>query len=279
MDRQLIGLVDSLERQQQQSVQQQSTPSETSTVSDDVGHLLKRRLLGAAVLVALAVIFLPLVLDGSGSESRFRRVEELRVEPPRIIGGNTTSNVSVSTATPAAGSPATESATAPARRVTSQSASPATTDATTPPPVTRVIPANPSATIQQPRQQSDQQSDQAPAPTQVTPTPAAIPAPTPAPTAPATDTTAAAPATTDGSRPLQAWIIQAGSFSDQVNALAVRDQLRQIGHPAFVTLIDTANGAFYRVNVGPLSDQNEAQKIQSRVQQELGSETLIKQYP
>ena len=262
MDRQLIGLVDSLERQHEQNSRQQNTPTETNTVSDDVGHLLKRRLLGAAVLVALAVIFLPLVLDGSGSESRFRRVEELRVEPPRIIGGNTNTTDSVTVASPPTSSPATQptsQADAPiATGVATGAANLPTTKAMTPPPVTRVIPAaEPSVTAPQP----------APAPVTKPVSP-----PVPPPVAPT-------PAITDQDIPLQAWIIQAGSFSDQVNALAVRDQLRQIGHPAFVTLIDTANGAFYRVNVGPLSDQNEAQKIQSRVQQELGSETLIKQYP
>lgn len=46
---------------------------------------LRRRLWGAAVLIALAVLVLPLLLDGGGSERRFRRVERLREEPPRIV--------------------------------------------------------------------------------------------------------------------------------------------------------------------------------------------------
>ena len=46
---------------------------------------LRQRLWGAAVLIALAVLVLPLLLDGAGSESRFRRVEKLREEPPRIV--------------------------------------------------------------------------------------------------------------------------------------------------------------------------------------------------
>ncbi|PIE36704.1 MAG: hypothetical protein CSA54_03615 [Gammaproteobacteria bacterium] len=36
------------------------------------------------MLIALAVIVLPLLLDGRGSESKFRRVEQLREEPPRV---------------------------------------------------------------------------------------------------------------------------------------------------------------------------------------------------
>jgi len=52
---------------------------------------LRQRFWGATVLIAIAVIVLPFVLDGSGSESQFRRVESLREEPPRVIDidGNT----------------------------------------------------------------------------------------------------------------------------------------------------------------------------------------------
>lgn len=46
---------------------------------------LRQRFWGATVLIAIAVIVLPFVLDGSGSESQFRRVESLREEPPRVI--------------------------------------------------------------------------------------------------------------------------------------------------------------------------------------------------
>lgn len=42
---------------------------------------LRQRLWGAVVLIAIAVIVLPLLLDGAGSESQFRRVEQLREAP------------------------------------------------------------------------------------------------------------------------------------------------------------------------------------------------------
>jgi len=52
---------------------------------EDATSKLRQRLWGAAVLISIAVIVLPLILDGSGSESQFRRVEKLREEPPAII--------------------------------------------------------------------------------------------------------------------------------------------------------------------------------------------------
>lgn len=53
---------------------------------DDEGDgNFRQRLWGAAVFIAVMVIVLPLILDGAGSESQFRRVEKLRQEPPRIV--------------------------------------------------------------------------------------------------------------------------------------------------------------------------------------------------
>lgn len=49
---------------------------------------VRQRLWGAAVFIAIMVIVLPLLLDGAGSESQFRRVEKLRQEPPSIVDEN-----------------------------------------------------------------------------------------------------------------------------------------------------------------------------------------------
>lgn len=251
MDRDLIALVDTLERQR----------PETNAVSDDVGHLLKRRLLGAAVLVALAVIFLPLVLDGSGSESRFRRVEQLRVEPPRIIEGGTRITQTTTPASATPGSTASEPA-APTPPVAAPSVSQPTVPATAPTPASPPIPASPPT----------------PASSTSAPTSASRPATVPVPAIPASNSADSSAVEAEDAA-LQAWIIQAGSFSDQANAMVVRDQLRNNGHPAFVTLIETGSGAFYRVNVGPLSDRDEAQRVEQRVEQELGNDSIIKRYP
>ena len=43
------------------------------------------RLIGAAVLLAIAVIVLPFVLDGSGSQREYEYAETLPVEPPRPV--------------------------------------------------------------------------------------------------------------------------------------------------------------------------------------------------
>ncbi len=48
------------------------------SIKDEKGGNIRQRLWGAAVFIAIMVIVLPLLLDGAGSESQFRRVEKLR---------------------------------------------------------------------------------------------------------------------------------------------------------------------------------------------------------
>lgn len=56
----------------------------SESYDDNNASRLRQRLWGASVLIAIAVIILPLILDGAGSESQFRQVERLREEPASI---------------------------------------------------------------------------------------------------------------------------------------------------------------------------------------------------
>ena len=64
--------------------------SAESLTEEQRAQRLRQRLWGATILIAIAVIVLPLLLDGSGSESQFRRVESLRQEPTRVINADGT---------------------------------------------------------------------------------------------------------------------------------------------------------------------------------------------
>lgn len=167
---------------------------------------LQQRLWGAAVLIALAVIFLPLLLDGSGSESQFRRVERLREEPPRIIGGRDAADT--------ADTPAADTAVSAGATVA-------------PVPEMRAV---------EPRQRLDVTSAR-----------------------------------------LTAWVVQAGSFRDEQNALAVRDRLRRAGFPSFVS--SSVDSTYFRVQVGPMIDKQRAGQIREQVVSLLGREALVVAYP
>ena len=180
---------------------------------------LRQRLWGAAVLIALLVIFLPLVLDGSGSESQYRRVERLRAEPPRVIGAD---------------------------------GNPEAVQIVDKPKTTELLPSTPKTA--EPAK-TDQTVALAPQ-KRVRPTPSA-------PVKPET---------------LQAWVVQAGSFKEEENAVAVRDKLRRAGFPSFVTPTD-ADTPLFRVRVGPMISQEQAERSKDNVMRLLEREAIVVSYP
>lgn len=228
-----------------------------SSNSLDDSNILRKRLLGAAVLIALAVIFLPLLLDGSGTESRFRRVEQLRVEPPRIL------NEAGQPEAPAAAiaEPEKPEPVVPAKPVAPVAPKPEESEAVTQESVTPASPgieepAEAATNIVLPTEPSGSEAE----PEGQTTTAAGLPA-------------------AEGNA--TAWVIQAGSFSDEANALSVRDKIRAAGLPAFVSSkAESADSKLlYRVKVGPIAERQRAAAVQEDLQSLLGQKTLIRQYP
>ena len=169
------------------------------------------------MLIALAVIFLPLLLDGAGSESQYRRVERLREEPPRVIREDGQREViampeAAPTNTALSVSPAIESTVDPVQEQTTTAKVPEASESTE---------VNIST--------------------------------------------------------LSAWVVQAGSFGDEQNALAVRDRLRRAGHPSFITATD--DRTLFRVRVGPMTNQTQATTTRDDVARLLGREALVTPYP
>ncbi len=187
------------------------------TLEEQKAIKLRQRLWGAAVLIALAVIFLPLLLDGAGSESQYRRVERLREEPPRVIREDGQSEV---LAIPEAAPTKTVMNVEPMLEATLDPAQEQTADIKGPEPQ-----ASPEVNIST----------------------------------------------------LSAWVVQAGSFGDEQNALAVRDRLRRAGHPSFITISD--DQTLFRVRVGPMTNQTQAATTRDDVVRLLGREALVTPYP
>ena len=213
---------------------------------------LRQRLWGATIIIALAVIFLPLLLDGSGSESQFRRVERLREEPPRVInvdGSRETVEV------PSTGSADQESWWQRTKRRFLEK----------PPADDRL------------RQSADSVPDPEPDFDTI-----GIASPGADPEA---DRSAGAlndPVTSvvtpiQQNSDIRAWVVQAGGFGDEANALAVRDRLRRAGYPSFVTLSN--DGTVFRVRVGPMIDKDQASNVQNSIMELLGRDALVMPYP
>lgn len=70
---------------------------------------------------------------------------------------------------------------------------------------------------------------------------------------------------TDDSAPLRAWVVQVGSFNDEENANALRDQIRKAGYPSYVESATSQAGIKYRVRVGPELDRQRAIDQRDRI--------------
>ena len=177
---------------------------------------LRQRLWGAAVLIALAVIFLPLLLDGSGSESQYRRVERLREEPPRVITADGQVQVQA----------------VPESAPNSLSAKLNTEPTSASQAQTRSLAETAQAT------QSAMQTETR----------------------------------------ISAWVVQAGSFKEEQNSIAVRDRLRSAGYPSFVSRAKQG-AAVYRVRVGPMISYERALANRDKVSSIVGMESMVVSYP
>lgn len=65
--------------------------------------------------------------------------------------------------------------------------------------------------------------------------------------------------------PVQAWVVQVGTFSQKSNALVLQDKLRADKHPAFITDIKVKGKTSYKVKIGPVVDKVRAEKLKEKI--------------
>lgn len=207
---------------------------------------LKQRLVGAIVLVALAVIFVPMLLDGSGR----RAGDKVSVEIPEK---------------PEAPDTAFEQGDqAPADAPTSA-------DATT-------------ATATDPALEGDKGANNDPA-TESASTPDSASSESNASTTEDSSANEATDAAVDSAGPAsdeaspRAWVVQVGSFGQKTNAVVLRDKLRDGDRDAFIEQAQADSGSVWRVRVGPLTTREEAEKLKKRLDSHRETESLVMSYP
>lgn len=183
---------------------------------------LKQRLVGAVVLISLAVIFIPVILEGPDDEWT-PRVQEIPVPPQ--IEYQTEVELPVPDESPA---PAPETTT-PAEAPTQE----AHTGDIPPPPA------------------------QQPAPVQTEPVAEQPPA--------------------EAEAPAGSWVIQVGSFSQQLNASGLRDRLKKTGYNSRLQEIASGNGKAWRVLVGPFETRAAAEKQRDRITSQHHMKGLVTQ--
>ncbi|WP_054902372.1 SPOR domain-containing protein [Pseudomonas sp. NBRC 111131] len=196
---------------------------------------MKQRMVGALVLVALAVIFLPMLF------TREVEMRQVRVEAPQAPAMPSLPEVKVDPVVVPEPQPLPEEPQQPPVVVNESSA----------PVATPSQPISPSPQTQaQPRQQA----------------PVATPAPAPkaetrASATPAPAATASAPSKIDTNGLPVSWSIQLASLSNRAGAESLQKTLRSQGYNAYIR----SAGGMNRVYVGPLIERAEAERLRDTI--------------
>ena len=213
----------------------------------------KERLVGATVLVLLAVVFVPMLLDAP-REEREALPDPI---PERPRGGFTTKTITL-------GEPETPRLDAEIerehRRHAQEAAAAPRDSAGTPATAPASTARDETSPAAAPRESAAAAQESA----------AAAQESAAAPQESAAEAAGTAP---DG------WAVQLGSFTVSKNALALRDRLRAKGYTAFIESGFTATGAVSRVFVGPELDRGRAESSMAKLRREMQLEGIVVRYP
>jgi len=248
-----------------------------------VDNKLKQRLLGGAFLVAVAVVFLPMIFDGSSSEKPVPLDMDVPPEPKysfapdpgaakeRQAGIKPTSHrrAALDKQPPARRSGARLPAAGAAQ------ANPATKpmDAAS----NKLADAEPAGSKAAGAAGDDPATVDAAA---EVPTPDSESAPrSPPPVSKRTAATKAASVGEEASSRTSGWAVQVGSFSEHENAQTLRDQLRASGYTAFEEKVKSGGEQVFRVKVGPELDRARAEALQGKLRSQKDLRGIVVSHP
>lgn len=216
---------------------------------------VKERLVGAAVLVAAAVILIPEMLSGP-DRSPERAASQLPGDTPLK-----TYTIDLSR------SPAQQSQEAPDSPVPSTAAPPPEIipEPETTAPREQSPQANPDSEVVPP--QTVQPAEASP-PQVATAQPPKVVAEPPRP-----QPTQAAPVQSD---PGGGWAVQLGSFSSRATADGLEKKMRAQGYEAFVMPVKSGGATLYRVRIGPMKDRESASKALARIKTTVPAAAVVK---
>lgn len=210
---------------------------------------LKERLVGAAVLVALAVIFIPMLLDDSPSGPGPITGTNIPAKPDEKDGFSS--------------------------RIIPVKPDPVDVEM---PPETEpdAAASDDAASAAAGIEQAEPAPESAP---ESAASPASEPTATEQRAADAPALSKALPSTDTGPEKPSGWVIQLGSFSQESNARDLDAKLRKAGYPAFVEPVTQSGKRVYRVRVGPEVMRGEAEKLRDRITAEFDIKGIVVSYP
>ncbi|WP_456418219.1 SPOR domain-containing protein [Thiolapillus sp.] len=209
---------------------------------------LKRRLIGASVLIALAIIFLPMLLSHKPVAEHPGKMASIPDEPVRGFDPALLQDIPPKTEPPSVETPPVSHMPEPP------------VAAAPPTPVAPVVTAKPEPLVvaeKKPETKPEQKAEKKPE-TKPEKKPAA-PKPSSSPSA---------------------WVVQVASLSSRASAERLVKKLRKAGldtmDPAAVTV---AGKKYYRVRVGPELDKQRAQRLLPRINKISGVKGQVVRYP
>jgi len=253
--------------------------------------MMKQRLIGAAVLIALGVIFIPMLLTGDGkflsgeSDSNVPPKPMYELEAPKVLPLDKRAGQSsepVAEAAPRADKMASESSPAEGREEVKQASG------------TEKASGDEAQIVAE----SSSKMDTPPAETPAQKPPVKEPVvkeavKEKAASEPATEKEAASKVQAPAPKPVEnkvtkpavkkpivsGWVVQLGSFSVQKNALKLRDSLRKNGHASFVEEITHNGKKSYRVRVGPEQTRELANELKKKLKAETKLDGFVVEFP
>ena len=210
---------------------------------------LRKRLVGAFILIGFGVVILPAVLGGKDPEIDVEQGASTQLQDPKIF---------VSKITPIGG-------VTPRTRRQDQ-----LVDAKPPDP-DPVTPAQPDGTSTADRTEKPKVAKSSGETTQVSK------AQTPPKPEPKQESSSTVSATSSKDEP--GWVVRVGTFAKADNAKRVIQRLQQAGFDPSSSDVKTDKGTMTRVWIGPYAQRVDAARMRTRVRQVTGGEGFIAAYP
>lgn len=230
---------------------------------------LRQRLVGGLVVLALAVLLLPLWLDGGGLKTP-------SVQPvPKAPTISQPAQITIPTPPPAQqqileNPPASTVPDTEPKPADSQASSGVVLQPSKVPAPSAESTA-PTSTKQPP--ESSVQNEPAKKPTPAAPAPVAPATPVAKTPAPSTEKPEAPrPASVSSN---QLWVVQLGSFSDELNAKGLARSVSEAGFKVEIIPLFAKKGTVWRVRVGPYASRDLAVKATTQLREKLGRDGLV----
>lgn len=243
---------------------------------------LKQRLIGAAVITALAAIFVPMLfddpIDETGKSINELKIPEIPAKAQEVEIMPLPEKVE-DVATPAP----IDKPLKPQPAYVDEGAAEAEAELEAPRPQVKLSAKETAVNLRQapppePDMDVSEAEDAAPVdiaksaktPATVQPATTAPKSSKPAPAVKAPDAVAEAPAKTPaaaGETGMTRWYLNAGSFGQKANAIALQDSLKQQGFAASLKEVTTDKGVVFKVRVGPMLDKAKAQAVKAKLAQ------------